>query len=103
MEDARARALLFWERRAIALANGEAGNAAVVALGLKSRSRAASGWHDAERIEHSGPEGTPVQIAARLTINVRLLTVDQREALKRAILTAMSAAEASRRVSAAVR
>ena len=103
MEDARARALLFWERRAIGLANGEAGNAAIVALGLKNRSRAASGWHDAERIEHSGPEGGPVQIAARPTIDVRLLIVDQREALKEAILTSMSAAEASRRVSATVR
>ena len=29
VEDGRARALLFWERRAIALANGEPGNAAL--------------------------------------------------------------------------
>jgi hypothetical protein len=35
----RARALLFWGRRAIALASGEAGNAAVITLGLKNRSR----------------------------------------------------------------
>ena len=57
VEEGRARSLLFWERRAIALASGEAGNAAVVTLGLKNRSRAASGWHDAQRLEHSGPEG----------------------------------------------
>ena len=57
VEHGRARALLFWEKRAIALANGEPGNAAVVTLGLKNRSRAASGWHDAQRLEHSGPDG----------------------------------------------
>jgi hypothetical protein len=86
VEDGRARALLFWERRAIALANGEAGNAAIVALGLKNRARAASGWHDAQRLEHSGPEGGPVQLQPVRTIDARKLTPAQREALKAALL-----------------
>ncbi len=103
VEDGRARALLFWERRAIGLANGEPGNAAIIALGLKTRSRAASGWHDAQRLEHNGPEGGPVEVAAKPTIDVRFLTVDQRETLKVAVLAAMGAAEASRRVSTVVR
>jgi len=55
VEDGRARALLFWERRAIALANGDAGTVAIVTLGLTNRCRAASGWHDAQCLEHSGP------------------------------------------------
>ena len=87
VEDGRARALLFWERRAIALANGEAGNAAIVALGLKNRSRAASGWHDAQRLEHSGPEGGPVQMQA-VTIDATTLSVEHRNALKAALLEA---------------
>ena len=66
VEDGRARSLLFWERRAIALASGEAGNAAVVTLGLKNRSRAANGWHDAQRLEHSGPHGQPIRTEAVL-------------------------------------
>jgi hypothetical protein len=51
VENSRARALLFWEWRAIALANGDAGTVAIVTLGLKNRCLAASGWHDAQRLE----------------------------------------------------
>ena len=87
VEDGRARALLFWERRAIALANGEGGNAAIVALGLRNRCRAASGWHDAQRLEHSGPEGGPVQMQA-VTIDATALSVEHRNALKAALLAA---------------
>jgi hypothetical protein len=91
VEDGRARALLFWERRAISLANGEAGNAAIVALGLKNRSRAASGWHDAQRLEHSGPGGGPVQMQA-VTIDASTLSVEHRNALKAALLEVKRAA-----------
>ena len=77
VEDGRARSLLFWERRAIALASGEAGNAAVVTLGLKNRSRAASGWHDAQRLEHSGPNGGPIQQRVTADINLKVLTDDE--------------------------
>jgi hypothetical protein len=89
VEDGRARSLLFWERWAIALANGEAGNAAIVALGLKNRPRAASGWHDAQRLEHNGLEGGPVQLQPVRTIDARKLTPAQREALKAALLETM--------------
>lgn len=88
VEDGRARSLLFWERRAISLANGEAGNAAIVTLGLKNRSRAASGWHDAQRLEHSGPEGGPVQVEPMTTLDPRKLSPEQRDALEALILQA---------------
>ena len=88
VEDGRARSLLFWERRAISLANGEAGNAAIVTLGLKNRSRAASGWHDAERLEHSGPEGGPVQVEPMTALDPRKLSPEQRDALEALILQA---------------
>ena len=83
VEDGRARSLLFWERRAIALASGEAGNAAVVTLGLKNRSRAASGWHDAQRLEHSGPDGGPVQQQIMDALDLRSLTDDELGLLSR--------------------
>ena len=91
VEDGRARSLLFWERRAIALACGEAGNAAVVTLGLKNRSRAASGWHDAQRLEHSGPDGGPVQQQVVRRLDVSSLNEEQLEALEMALLATMGA------------
>ena len=77
VEEGRTKSLLFWERRAIALASGESGNAAVVTLGLKNRSRAASGWHDAHRLEHSGPNGGPIQQQITANINLKVLTDDE--------------------------
>ena len=86
VEDGRARSLLFWERRAIALASGEAGNAAVVTLGLKNRSRAANGWHDAQRLEHSGPHGQPIRTeAVQPKINFDALSDEQLEAIEVAL------------------
>jgi hypothetical protein len=87
VEGGRARALLFWERRAIALANGEAGNAAIVALGLKNRSRGASGWHDAQRLEHSSPEGGPMQVE-RQTLDARRMAPEQRRVRREILLAA---------------
>jgi hypothetical protein len=47
------RLLLWWEERALALANGEPGNTQIVSLALKNRSRAAHGWNnEALQIEH---------------------------------------------------
>jgi hypothetical protein len=86
VEEGRARALLFWERRAIALANGGPGNAAVVTLGLKNRSRSASGWHDAQRLEYSGPDGAPIQQQTTSKIDVSGLTLEELEALEKALL-----------------
>ena len=77
VEEGRTKSLLFWERRAIALSKGEAGNAAVITLGLKNRSRAASGWHDAQRLEHSGPDGGAIQQQVKADINLKVLTDDE--------------------------
>ena len=92
VENGRAKSLLFWEQRAIALASGEAGNAAVVTLGLKNRSRAASGWHDAQRLEHSGPEGGPVQQQVTRKLDVSSLNEEQLEALEMALLATIGSA-----------
>ena len=89
VEEGRARSLLFWERRAIALASGEAGNAAVVTLGLKNRSRAASGWHDAQRLEHSGPDGGPVQQQVVRRLDVSGLDLEELELLEGLLLKTM--------------
>ena len=89
VEDGRARSLLFWERRAIALAGGEAGNAAIVTLGLKNRSRAANGWHDAQRLEHSGPNGAAIHQHITRTLDVSTLNDEQLEALEMALLATM--------------
>ena len=90
VEDGRARSLLFWERRALALANGEPGNAAVVTLGLKNRSRAASGWHDAQRLEHSGLDGQPIRTeAVQPKINLEALSNEQLEAIEGALRLAL--------------
>ncbi len=67
---------------AIALASGEVGNAAVVTLGLKNRSRAASGWHDSQRLQHSGPEGGAIQQQVTGAFDVHSLTDDELEVLE---------------------
>ncbi|MBM3586212.1 MAG: hypothetical protein FJX33_00010 [Alphaproteobacteria bacterium] len=88
VQEGRQRALLFWERRAIAMAEGAPGNAQLVMLALKNRSRAASGWHDAQRLEHTGTDGGPVQVQPVVTqIDATKLTQEQRDALRAAILT----------------
>jgi hypothetical protein len=92
VEDGRARALLYWERRALALANGEPGNAAIVSLGLKNRSRAASGWHDAQRLEHSSPDGGPVQVEKTVALPFEKLTDDELDALESILNKTMESA-----------
>ncbi|MEN9498900.1 MAG: hypothetical protein RIS83_719 [Pseudomonadota bacterium] len=95
VQEGRQRALLFWERRAIALAEGAPGNSALVVLALKNRSRAASGWHDAQRLEHTGTDGGPVQVQPVVTqIDATKLTQEQRDALRAAILSARTTTSA---------
>src|SRR5476649_1796084 len=61
IQEGRQKCLLWWEQRALAMARGEPGNTQIVTLGLKNRSRAAHGWHhDAQRLEHTGPDGAPL-------------------------------------------
>ena len=93
VQEGRQQALLFWERKAIAMAEGAPGNAQLVMLALKNRSRAASGWHDAQRLEHTGSDGGPVQVQQVVkTIDATLLTLEQRQALRQAVLAAQKLA-----------
>ena len=66
------------------------GNAQSIQWGLRSRSRAASGWdHAHAKLEVSGPDGGAVQLQTEVTvIDARLLTPDQRHAFKQALLEA---------------
>ena len=87
----RAAATTFWENRLLAVAHGEPGNAQAIQWALRNRSRAASGWHhDSVKLEHSGPEGGPVQVEAARTIDVRALSPEQRAQFKAILLTARS-------------
>ncbi len=91
IQEGRQKCLLFWEERAIAIANGEPGNVQMTTLALKNRSRAAYGWHhDSQRVEHSGPDGAPVAIetSTRNTIDVSSMSVEDRDALRGILLRA---------------
>jgi hypothetical protein len=85
----RAAATTFWENRLLAVAHGEPGNAQAIQWALRNRSRAASGWHhDAQRLEHSGPDGRPVQVERASVIDVRRLSPEHRDALETVLLAA---------------
>jgi len=81
----RAAATAWWEARLLDVAQGGQGNAQAIQWALRNRSRAANGWHhDAQRLEHSGPEGAPVQVAP-ITIDATNLTKEQRIVLRQAL------------------
>ena len=86
----RAAATAFWEGRLLDVAKGGSGNAQAIQWALRNRSRAASGWdHAHAKLEVSGPDGGAVQVQTEVTvIDARLLTVEQREAFKHALLAA---------------
>ena len=86
----RAAATAFWETRLLDVAQGGAGNAQAIQWALRNRSRAASGWdHAHAKLEVSGPDGGALQLQAEVTvIDARLLTPDQRNAFKEALLAA---------------
>src|SRR5215831_11407156 len=46
IQEGRQQSQLWWEKRAIAMAGGEPGNTQIVMLGLRNRSRAATGWNN---------------------------------------------------------
>jgi hypothetical protein len=101
IQEGRQKCLLFWEERAIAIANGEPGNVQMTTLALKNRSRAAYGWHhDSQRVEHSGPDGAPVAIetAARNTIDVSRMSADDRDALRGILLRAGAREESQSKI-----
>jgi transposase-like protein len=89
VQEGRHQALLYWEQRAIAIANGKAGNAQLVTLALKNRSRAASGWHhDVLKTELTGADGGAIQTEVKTTIDATALAPEARAALRAAILAA---------------
>ena len=83
VQEGRHRALLWWETRALEMARGEPGNAQMVMLGLKNRSRAPSGWHhDSQRVEHSGD----MTVEHRPAFDAATLSWDDRAELRRILL-----------------
>jgi hypothetical protein len=89
IQEGRRRSQLWWEERALAMANGESGNTQIVMLGLRNRSRAATGWNnDTVKLEHSGPEGGPVEVKAEHTIDIESLSHEQRDQLREILLAA---------------
>ena len=91
----RAAATAFWETRLLDVAGGGSGNAQAIQWALRNRSRAASGWdHAHAKLEVSGPDGGAVQVQTEVTvIDARLLTPEQREAFKVALLAAQAQGE----------
>lgn len=97
IQEGRHRSQLWWEERAIALANGEAGNTQIVMLGLRNRSRAASGWNnETMKLEHSGPDGGPFKMeASTAVIPASALTPEQRDQLRSILLAVKANADGS--------
>jgi len=89
IQEGRQRALLWWEKRALAMASGEPGNTQIVMLGLRNRSRAAHGWNnDTLKVEHTGIEGRPAELDRRKVIDVARLDEGQRGQLRTLLLLA---------------
>jgi hypothetical protein len=87
IQEGRQRSQLWWEERALAMASGEAGNTQIVMLGLRNRSRAATGWNnDTVKLEHTGPEGGPVEVKAEHKIDIAALEPEQRDQLRQILL-----------------
>ncbi len=87
----RAAATTFWEERLLDIAKGGSGNAQAIQWALRNRSKAASGWHnDAQRLEHSGPEGAPMQVVTQ-TLDARKMTPEQRRVLREILMAAQKA------------
>ena len=91
IQEGRQRALLWWERRALAMAGGGPGSPQIVSLGLRNRSRSATGWFDTQKLEHAGDGGGPVQVQQVTKIDARSLTAEARDALKQALLAVKAA------------
>lgn len=89
IHEGRIKALAWWEERALNTAGGSPGNSQIISLGLRNRSRSASGWIDSQKQELSGPDGGPIRVEAT-TIDVGDLSPEQRDAL-RAVMVAAKA------------
>lgn len=55
---AKAKAVLFWEKKLIDIAGTGKGNVTATIFGLKNR--AASEWRDVQAVEHTGANGGPI-------------------------------------------
>jgi len=84
----RAAATAFWEERLLDVAKGGHGHAGAIQWALRNRSRAASGWDHAHgKVEVSGPNGGAISMKAEaVVIDSRLLSSEQRQILRRALL-----------------
>ena len=89
IQEGRQRALLWWEERALAMAEGKPGSAQIVSLGLRNRSRAASGWVDSHKLEHSGVDGALLQQQGVATLDLRSLTDEELGLLDRVLRAAV--------------
>src|SRR6266851_5042233 len=79
IQEGRQRSQLWREERALAMASGESGNTQIVMLGLRNRSRAATGWNnDTVKLEHK--------------IDIESLSHEQRDQLRDILLTAKALA-----------
>jgi len=88
IQEGRQRALLWWEERALAMVEGKPGSAQIVSLGLRNRSRAASGWVDSHKLEHSGVDGALLQQQGVATLDLRSLTDEELGLLDRVLRAA---------------
>jgi hypothetical protein len=87
IQEGRNMALLYWETLALDVARGKPGNAQLITLALKNRSRAASGWHhDVQKTELTGADGGAIQTEVKTTIDASALAPEARAALRAAIL-----------------
>jgi len=87
IEEGRHRAVLFWESLAIDVARGKPGNAQMIPLALKNRSRAASGWHHkVTKTEPTRADGRAIKTEVKTTIDAKALAPEARAALRAAIL-----------------
>lgn len=87
--EGRAACLRWWEEKARLTAAGAIeGNARLLELGLRNRSRSMVGWNeDVKKVEVTGADGGPIQQQS-LSIDVSNLDADQREQLRTLLLAA---------------
>jgi len=91
--EGRQQCLLWWEVRAQEMAKGKPGNAQLVMLSLRNRSRAAHGWNNETlKVEHSGPDG-PLAVETTHVIDARSLLPEERASLRKFLLEQQSTGE----------
>lgn len=58
---ASGKAVMFWEGKLIECANTGKGNVTAIIFGLKNRAH--EDWRDVHKLEHTGKDGAPIQVA----------------------------------------